>query len=154
MPVSVLYKNKEIRNLLNLLRELGDVCIVGGVARDYILYKNHKNIRDVDIVVDLKDANNFDNILCKYKYIKNSFGGYKLTINNIDVWDINLTYYINEKFFENNINMKERFVNTPLLNIDSILYDINNNKIYGKLKIYNKIIDLLNEYDFKHRYII
>ena len=27
-----------------------------------------------------------------------------------------------KSFFENNINMKERFVNTPLLNIDSILY--------------------------------
>ena len=52
--------------LLNCLEETGDLYLIGGALREYKDYGKIKKLRDIDIVIDIKLMDRWNNILKKY----------------------------------------------------------------------------------------
>lgn len=128
---------KSITELYKNLKSIGNLYIMGGFARElYNFSKTGKieNVRDIDIVIDtMGNTNLFNNIIKKYNYNINKFGGYKIIFNNlkIDVWEINNTWAFKENIIKyDRSNMGKDLQNTVFLNYDSIVYDVNNEKFY------------------------
>lgn len=100
-----------------------DIYIFSGVIRNFFLKK--KEIRDLDIVVT--SIKKIENIIKKYSYTKNSFGGYKISVNNlnIDLWELTNTWALNYQpnlFEEDNLNLLHK---TSFFNFSSIVYNYN-----------------------------
>ena len=121
----------ESRDLLRIISNQTKVYIFSGIIRNFLTNHTH-NIRDIDIVVQ-----DFDNIKLKFKYWRklfverNSFGGYKITFNNlkIDVWSIKQTWGIRKKGVD---AIPEELIKTAFFNFSGIVYDYNKRVfIYG-----------------------
>lgn len=131
------------------LENVGDIYLIGGVLREFRDYGKIINLRDVDIVVNIKNDSLWNDLLEKYEFRINRFGGYKLYCKDllVDTWKIEETWA-----FRNNIikcNEKEYVKYLPetvFLNIDSIVYDWKQQIWYDNLykKAMNtKILDVV-----------
>jgi len=142
----------EANNMVKLLEENCDLVLFGGAIREYIDSKFDSIPRDFDIVLrKKKDDIDLDKLLLKFNYKKNRFDGYKIIIDSLefDIWEIQNTW----AFKENKVvcQMKD-YVNelqrTVFLNIDSIVYNLNNEKLYAnnyKKAMKRKTLDIILE---------
>lgn len=128
-------------DLYRYLHDIGEVYLLGGVARELYNYKYSKNsritpVRDIDIVVNLKENYQLlDSLMKNFPYKLNRFGGYKIEINNvkIDIWEIQKTWaYRNNIIKYGRNNMGLNLQNTVFLNYDAIIYYSNKNRFYSK----------------------
>lgn len=116
--------------ILDLIIEQSDVYIFSGIIRDYLL-QNNKPIRDVDIVI-AQDIN-WLSIIRKYYHLirvtKNSFGGYKIHINNltIDLWALKDTWGIIHGKYK---LTPQNLIRTAFFNFSAILYSIRDKQFY------------------------
>jgi len=132
----------------NLLNKF-DSCLIGGAIRDFCLDTTPK---DLDFVINISDRDLF-NYISKYDYKINKFGGYKICLNDliVDIWSID-----NHWAFKNNILPKsiENLEYTTFYNIDSLVFNVNRNKLYSNcfLKGYeNKVLDITLDKKYFHR---
>lgn len=116
--------------ILELIIEQSDIYIFSGIIRDYLL-QNNKPIRDVDIVI-ARDIN-WLSILRNYHHLiqvtKNTFGGYKIHINNlvIDLWALKNTWGIIHGKYK---LTPQNLIRTAFFNFSAILYSIRDRQFY------------------------
>lgn len=125
------YLNANLKvSILNFIKKIGkktDIYIFSGIIRNFFL--GEKDIRDIDII--LKDKIELSHVLSKYEPHKNSFGGYKIIIDNIslDLWYLEDTWMFQyEKIF--NFCIEHSIPNTAFFNFSSIMYSISEKKFY------------------------
>ena len=113
--------------LFEELIETGNLVLIGGVLREYIDNECINSLRDIDIVIEIKNYKVWNDIINKYSPCKNKFSGYKFVCSGFifDVWPIEETWA-----FKNNIikyNETETLVSklqdTVFLNMDAIVFD-------------------------------
>lgn len=135
--------------LFDKLLSIGEVYLIGGVLREYRDHKAIKNLRDIDIVVDVKQNKAWDDIICEYFSKANRFGGNKLRCDDLlmDVWSIDQTWaYRNECVHCNRNQYFEYLPETVFLNIDGIIFDWKNevwNDAKYKAAMESKILDVV-----------
>ena len=107
-----------------------DIYIYSGVIRNYLL--GFRENRDVDVVItNINSLSLNPNDLHNCQIFQNSFGGYKIHIDNltIDAWGIESTWGLLHK------KMKftpHSLIKTAFFNFSSIAYDYNNRRyIFG-----------------------
>lgn len=103
------------------------VYIFSGIIRSYFLEKG--NVRDIDIVID--GHIDLDKFLVNYKYIRNSFGGYKVQIGAtiIDMWFLKRTWALMyQPILE--FDLEKYLPNTAFFNFSSVVYSYDENKFY------------------------
>lgn len=85
--INEIRQHETVDNFFNKLESYGNIVIIGGSIRDIAV--NHKNPRDIDIIVDT-DAIHIDDVFEGMEYTQNRFGGYKAIYNQqeFDVWSI------------------------------------------------------------------
>lgn len=141
----LLEKNQQTFEFVEELSSVGDLLFFGGSIRDICLSPNNPPFpRDFDIAINFKNKNKFETIINKYENRKNRFGGYKFRIANVefDVWDLEKTWAFN------NTDLKaseENLAKSVYLNIDGIVYNYNNFKVYDDLfknSIKNRKLDV------------
>lgn len=133
----------KVNELVKYLEFQGNPILIGGAVRD-IIYDRCP--RDYDFVIDThgKDLNvALDDIYIN----RNSFGGYKIIIDNItfDVWALRDTWALRDK---NNIVSKYDLVSSCFFNLDSIFFDIKNSELMYKnfeKGIKDKMLDIIYE---------
>ena len=149
---NLIRKNKEADRFLNDLLKISDVYLFGGAVRDY-LNDNFQNIRDFDFVINSKDGSliNIEDYLYDSNtiiYKKNRFGGYKINFNGIiiDIWNLKDTWLFKAGYMKPSIN---NLINSVYLNIDSLVYLLNNDEYINNCDknykdiFHNKIIDIV-----------
>lgn len=114
-------------DILMILQNIADVYVMGGVLRDYKKYGLLKNVRDLDLCIDIHDKIAWNKILQKYSYTKNRFGGYKFDCNGmkIDAWEIQNTWAIRNGLVPLTKPYGKTLEQTVFLNIDGLVYDWN-----------------------------
>lgn len=141
----LLEKNQQTLEFVEELSSVGDLLFFGGSIRDICLSPNNPPFpRDFDIAIKFKDKNKFEKIIKKYENKKNRFGGYKFRIANVefDVWDLENTWAFNNTSLEAS---EENLAKSVYLNIDGIVYNYNNFKVYDDLfknSIKNRKLDV------------
>lgn len=121
----------EISLFLTELLNIGNLYLFSGIIRDYFL--DIPGIRDVDIMIDTQESIN--HVLEKYQYRRNSFGGYKITINSIsiDLWHLKDTWALNNAQTVFDLDIEKYVPNTSFFNFSSIIYSFKEKKfIYSK----------------------
>ncbi len=138
-------KNQGLYELFESLKEEGDILIFGGAVRDII---TNTSPRDYDFVVDLK-RKPLDKILSdfNYNYRKNSFGGYKVFIEDmmVDVWSLENTWAFKKGLIPAS---PQNLPYTVFFNINSVAVDLTNKKTYiGKFAeaLDSKVLDIVLE---------
>lgn len=112
--------DSEVVNFLINLSKIDDLYLFSGIIRNYFIGVDE--IRDVDVMIDsTKDISNF---ITKYTHRRNSYGGYKIFINNttIDLWYLRDTWALRntQKVLEFEL---ERYIpSTAFFNFSSILF--------------------------------
>lgn len=82
------------------LEQAGNIYLIGGILREFRDHNGIANLRDIDIIVSINNAELWKIILNKYYFQENRFGGYKLQCQDllVDTWKIEETWA-----FRNNI---------------------------------------------------
>jgi len=128
-------KYSEANQLIDDLNNIGEILLFGGAVREYIENKFSTIPRDFDIVIKKDKANfNLDNVLNKFNYKKNRFGGYKIKLNSLefDIWEIENTWAFKNKKVEClEEEYSKRLQDTVFLNVDSIVYNLSKGIIYN-----------------------
>lgn len=135
-------------DILQIVAQQTYIYVFSGVIRNYLL-GFHSN-RDIDFVVVNLDHVHIPPSYKQYiRYRKNSFGGYKLSVNNltIDVWDIRKSWAMLV-----NRNLRPTpytLIKTVFFNFSAIVYDVRRRRfIYDDafLSFYStRIMDVVNE---------
>lgn len=139
----------EIVKFLEILSSLTDVIIFSGVIRNFIINPKHK-IRDLDIVLH-DNIEEVEQLLKVFSYKKNSFGGYKLLINNlkIDIWFLEDTWALKNKKVNRLLFKSYDLPNTAFFNFSSVIFNYNNKSFISNQNFINfitkKEIDLVLE---------
>lgn len=143
---SIISKYENTVKLFKNLNSNGELYIFGGAIRHYLDNGNFNTLpRDFDIIFKKKDSPStikLENIISQHsKFKKNRFNGYKFQVNNLkfDIWNIEDTWAFREnKVKYNSENYISKLTETVFLNIDSLIFDLNNKKLYADK--YKKII--------------
>ena len=154
-------ENKFYNNFYSIISKYENIVelyIFGGAVRHYLDNGNFNTLpRDFDIIFKKKDSTvKLEKIITQYfKFKKNRFNGYKFQINNLkfDIWNIEDTWAFREnKVKYDSQNYISKLTETVFLNIDSLIFDLNNKKLYAdnyKKIINTKELDIvLNENPF------
>lgn len=136
----------QVKQLFDKLNVLGDIILIGGAIRDFSL---DKTPRDIDIIIDTKETN-FDQTLKYFSYKKNRFGGYKISIEDIefDIWSINNNWAFKERIFETRFNNISK---GTFYNFDAVTLNINTLDLDADLfldAVRKKTLDITLEEDF------
>lgn len=128
-----LEKHYPARILFDELQTMGNVYLIGGVLREIKDNGTIHYLRDIDIVLDTSDKNAYNTFINKQIVERNRFGGYKIQCQDliVDIWLLQQTWAYSEHVIQ--CNPKDYLVKLPetvFLNMDSIVYDIRNNKWY------------------------
>ena len=59
--------------LFKELYEIGEIYLIGGVLREFLDAGDIKNLRDIDIVINTKEIDKFNEICLKYQAQKKFF---------------------------------------------------------------------------------
>lgn len=126
---SLISKNTKIYNLINELKNEGELILLGGTVRAYFENKLVTFPRDIDIVINTKN-NNLDRYFENLNTEKNRFGGYKIFIDDIqlDIWAIESTFAFKQKIL--NYQHVTDIVKIQFISYDAIAYNLNSNEIY------------------------
>jgi hypothetical protein len=117
---------------LNFLYEVSkhtEGYIFSGLIRNFFL--GNETIRDVDIV--LASDIELEKLYPNYKFKRNSFGGYKIEINNtkIDIWILEDTWALQyQKSFDFNFDLDKYIPNTAFFNFSSIIFSLTENRFH------------------------
>lgn len=124
----------EALRLFQELETAGHIYLIGGVLREFIDHRQIKELRDIDIIIDVHDNDRWLLTLQKYHLQRNRFGGNKINCEGllIDVWPIGQTW----AFREGKINCTpneyaQHLPETVFLNIDGIIYDWDQDMWFG-----------------------
>ena len=129
-----------IMNLMNYY----DLYLFGGGVRD-LLNNSLDSVRDLDFVIKSRNDEEIDlesYIPNHINFKKNRFKGYKIFFDNliIDIWDIKNTWAFKSNLLDDSV---ENLLDSVYLNIDSLLYYLNENKYINNCdKTYKKIKQL------------
>lgn len=117
--------NENVRFFIEELSKHCKIYIFSGVIRDYFLKRD--GIRDLDLVID--GEFDIEVLFSNYSFRKNSFGGYKLSIDgiNIDLWFIQNTWAIKHRKITPS-NLETFIPTTSFFNFSSIVFDLDENK--------------------------
>ena len=121
-----LKENEPADLLFEELTNCGDVYLIGGVLREYKDHQSFENLRDIDIVVDVKNETLWNDTFIKFGARRNRFGGRKVLFGSlpIDTWDVKQTWAYREGIVICNPDEYiSRLSETVFLNIDGIIYD-------------------------------
>ena len=117
--------NTETWEFIRRVSKFSDVLIFSGVIRNFFL--NHKGkIRDLDLVFNCQEKY-LTSLLKGMQYRKNSFGGYKIVIDdlNIDFWHIDNTWAFQKAKVNSLLFKDQNLVDTTFFNFSSIVYSLN-----------------------------
>lgn len=119
------YLNTPVLDFLEEISKKTEVVIFSGIIRNYFLNYNGQ-IRDLDIVVNSIDEEIFK-IISQFTYRKNSFGGYKLIIDSLDVdlWELKNTWALKYDKVDPKLFEELNLPNTSFFNFSSIIYNYN-----------------------------
>ena len=139
----------KILEFLTELSQFSEVLVFSGVIRNFFL--NYcGNIRDFDLVVNGDEAV-IENFLKKHTSTKNSFGGYKITIDSfkIDIWHIDKTWAYSNYRVDQQLFKDYNLPNTAFFNFSSVVFDYNHSNFIVSPNFKNfldtKEIDLVLE---------
>lgn len=126
---SKLKTNKDSYNFIKYLMNYYELYLFGGGVRDF-LNNDLDYFRDLDFVIKSPndDEINIEKFIPKnIQFKKNRFNGYKIYFENciIDIWDIKNTWAFKNNKLDTSV---ENLLNSVYLNIDSLLYYLNENK--------------------------
>jgi hypothetical protein len=131
--------NNRVENFIDELNKNYKTYLFSGILRNYFLHI-YEYPRDLDIIIHKnQNSNLITSLLNKYGVYKiNSFGGYKLYIDDlpIDIWFAEDTWAIKNNIIDTRKfkSIEEAVLHSTFFNFSSILYDLNNNQF-----IYNSI---------------
>ena len=136
-------KNSVLQELVENLNKNGEVFLLGGAVRDII---TNTSPRDYDFVVDLKKEP-LEEIVSNFNHRKNSFGGYKIFIEDmmVDVWSLENTWAFKKGLIPAS---PQNLPYTVFFNINSVAVDLTNKKTYiGKFAeaLDSKVLDIVLE---------
>lgn len=112
--------------LFDELVAAGDIYLLGGVLREYLDHHAICELRDIDIVVGVKNRHRWEKTLNTYSVKRNRFGGNKLHCDGllVDVWAVEKTWAYRENIVKcEPEHYVDRLAETVFLNIDGIIYD-------------------------------
>lgn len=112
--------------LFQKLEAAGDLYLIGGVLREFLDHKKIESLRDIDIVIDIKEQAYWLKILEQYPFQRNRFEGYKLMCSGLlmDTWNIEDTWAFRNRIVHCAPAEYVRYLpETVFLNVDSIIYD-------------------------------
>ncbi len=120
--------DKSVFDLLDTLSHTSQVYIFSGIIRNYFL--KVEDYRDIDIFIEGKI--DIERVIKKFKYRKNSFGGYKITVGktNIDLWFLHDTWALNNSQGAFEFELAKYIPNTAFFNFSSIMFSFNESKFY------------------------
>jgi len=132
--------------VLSQLCKNGDVAVFGGVVRDIALGSIIRLKSDVDVVVRSYPGFNLYKVIEPFSPKKNSFGGYRLSLDKwyVDVWELSDTW----AFKEGLVNGRgfEDLLRTTFFTWDSIVYHLNKRRLICAddylLNLSTKILDI------------
>ncbi|WP_346985994.1 hypothetical protein [Chryseobacterium sp. POE27] len=115
---------KTVRDFVNSLKLRTKVYIFSGIIRDYFM--NTEGIfRDIDLIIedDISLELDFEDII----YYKNSFGGYKITMDSytIDIWVIKKTWALTQGQLKFEFDFLNTLPQTTFFNFSSIIFSLN-----------------------------
>ncbi len=112
--------DKKVIDLLKGLSEKTNVYIFSGVIRNYFL--RIKENRDLDLV--LENEIELQELLSDYKISINSFGGYKIDIENlnIDLWFMNNTWSVKNHQLTLNFQLDKYIPQTAFFNFSAVMF--------------------------------
>jgi len=107
------------------LSSFSEVLIFSGVLRNYFINYNGP-VRDFDLVIDGDEAS-VEKFLSNIGYIKNSFGGYKISLDSliIDIWHIEKTWAYTNNKVELQLFKEYNLTKTAFFNFSSVVFDFN-----------------------------
>ena len=122
---------EQATRLLKTVARQTDVYVFSGVIRNFLI--GYPENRDLDVVIANIGSLKFDaDELGTCRISKNSFGGYKIYVDNlsVDAWGMEFTWGIFEKKLRLTPNS---LIKTAFFNFSAIVYDYNRRKfIFGK----------------------
>ncbi len=120
--------NKNVFELIEKISQTSQVYIFSGIIRNYFL--KIEDYRDVDIFID-GDVD-IELLVKDFVYRINSFGGYKITIDkiNVDLWFLKDTWALKNSQSVLDIELAKYIPNTAFFNFSSIMFSFNENKFY------------------------
>ncbi|NUN08321.1 MAG: hypothetical protein HUU54_04015 [Ignavibacteriaceae bacterium] len=112
--------DKRVIDLLNELSEETDIYIFSGVIRNYFLKINEN--RDLDLVLEKEIE--LQEHLSNYKKSVNSFGGYKIEHEklNIDLWFMNDTWSVKNHQLTLNYELDKYIPQTAFFNFSAVMF--------------------------------
>ena len=123
--------------LFQQLLEVGEVYLIGGILREYRDNNDIKELRDADFIIDIKRPDLWEMLLEKYHSTGNRFDGYKFDCESgfvVDVWEVDKTWAYRQNLIEyDRMNYLQTLPDTVFLNMDSIIYDLNEDKWYDSI---------------------
>lgn len=126
--------DEEVLNLIYKLEEYSSVYLFSGIIRDFFVSPNN-SFRDIDLIYDTDNNLVIEELFLDYKFNKNSFGGYKILINNytVDIWNLKDTWGLKKGQLTFEFNYLNKLPDTAFFNFSSIVYSLNENSfIIGK----------------------
>ena len=124
--------SSSVLDFIKDIKSRTQVYLFSGLIRDYFLNKND-GIRDIDLIIE--DDLAVEQIYSEFDIYKNSFGGYKIIIDNttIDLWAIKNTWGLNYGQLNLSFGYLNHLPETTFFNFSSILFSLNNKEfIVGK----------------------
>lgn len=120
--------DKGVFELIHKLSETTQVYIFSGIIRNFFL--KIKDNRDVDIFID--GIIDIEPLIKIYNFRRNSFGGYKITIENtnVDLWFLKDTWTLSKLQSVLDLELAKYIPNTAFFNFSSIMFSFNEAKFY------------------------
>ncbi len=120
--------NKKVFELIDNLSQASQVYVFSGIIRNFFL--RIEDYRDVDLFID--GDLDIKSLIQNYDYRINSFGGYKITIDNtnVDLWFLKDTWALKNSQGVLDIELAKHIPNTAFFNFSSIMFSFNENKFY------------------------
>ncbi|ULO07040.1 hypothetical protein H1230_29550 [Paenibacillus sp. 19GGS1-52] len=133
-------ESTEVLNLFNCLNKVGDIIIVGGALRDFA-FKDSP--RDIDIIIDNNNTREFENVFKEFDFCKNRFGGYKISLNNIDfdIWSICDNWAFKEGIHNSNFSNISK---GTFYNFDAIAFNMTTHELDADIFIQSLSENLLD----------
>jgi hypothetical protein len=123
--------SKDVVSFLFELSKAGSLYLFSGIIRNYFLGINE--VRDVDLMIE--SSEDINSIISKYQYRLNSYGGYKIYINDmvVDLWHLRDTWALHNAQMVMDVELERYIPNTAFFNFSSILYSFKDQTfIYSK----------------------
>lgn len=121
--------DNDTKHFLDVISDHCEVLIFSGIIRNFFI-KHKGEIRDLDLVLSRVDNSKIDSFFSDYTFRKNSFGGYKVKINNlpIDIWELASTWALNNAKVELGLFNDYNLPNTVFFNFSAVAFNYNTKK--------------------------